>query len=217
MINPGTGTGSTTFLATEATETQTFAAPRVGTRTQQAARYLADDLRTLVNKAHIDLARWLEIPSGSTEYVTNPAFLADLICNDIEQLLRDRLITGVHFLLSDTRIDPSSKAYPVRYHVQYLIDIPERSLSDDALVQYGGRIQPPDTASLEARFALLIDWDRQATAEEIAEVRRPLYFFDWRPVNDRYDANSLVRYRTGGLGTEVVRFESATPRNIPRW
>ena len=214
MINPGTGTGSTIFLATEATEMQTFAAPRVGTRTQQLTRYLADDLHMLVKDGQIDLAYWLGIPPS--EYITDSEFLADIICNDIEQILRDGFIRGVHFLLSDTQPDPMSGCYNLRYHVQYRIDIPVRQLSDDALQQSSDRLQLPRDASLGARFALLIDWNPQLNPAEIELVRRPRYFFDWVPINERYGATSLVRYRTDGLTTEIVQIESTVARNISK-
>src|SRR5216683_7207584 len=99
-------TNTATYASTQATQTQTYTVPKVGTKTQQVSRYLADDLRGLVEDAQIDLNDCLGIPPDG--YVTSFEFLADLICNDIEQMLRDGLITGVHFLLSEVTPDPNT-------------------------------------------------------------------------------------------------------------
>jgi hypothetical protein len=206
MANASTGT--TTYASTTATRTQSYTVPRVATKTQQISRYLADDLCGLVEDAQIDLKDSLGMPPDG--YTTTDEFLAHLICNDIEQMLRDGLITGVHFLLSEDTQDPNTGFYNLRYHVEYQIDndqVAQRSLGGNALQQFGERLTPPSAATVKARFALLIDWSPRITLDDIKEVQRPRYFFDWLPANNRFDGTSLVRFSVGGLGTEVTRIE----------
>ncbi|SRR5579883_3447969 len=210
MGNPGVGVQAMTFQVHPSTMTQV----RVGTTTQQIARFLAEDLHILVHEANLDLADWLGIHSD--EYPSDPALLVELICNDIEVMLRQRLITGVRFLLSEEKPDQNTNRYRLGYLVEYRIgDIPVRTLNTNPLTAYGGRLQMPNQTSKWPRFALLIDWDPRADRNEVASVMRPSYLFDWVAVNDTYDANSLVEYRRGGLGTVVVRIESTVPGNIP--
>ena len=206
--------GTETFATVASTQTSTFALTTTATRTQQAARYIADDLRGLVREAGINLAAALGIPPDES-YVTDAEHLAELICNDIEQMLRDRLIIGVHFLLCEKQLDQTTNAFNIKYHVEYKINLPQRSVIDEVLSGFKDRLLLPRTAAARTRFVLLIDWDPTVNREEIKLVERPRYFFDWRPPNDRYDASSLVHYRTGGLDTIIVRTEFAHPGNIP--
>lgn len=210
MAAPGT---STQMLAFTSTETTVVPKTRVGAHSQQVARYLSEDLQALMRQTSIDLARWLQIPPN--EYPSDALFLAELLCNDLEQMLHDRLITGVHVLLCENRLDPRRGGYRVGYHAEYRMQFSALLLKEEALNQYCGRPQfPADVASWE-RFALLIDWDPQASPQEIEQVRRPRYLFDWVPADDCYDTNSLVQYGGGGLGTVVVRLRSAVPRSVP--
>lgn len=210
MGAPGTGTASTTFVATE---TDTHTKTRVATKTQQVAHYLAEDLDSFVEQTNLDLARWLGIPRD--QYVGGVNYLVDLLFDDVERMLRERLITGLHLILSEPEPDKNTHMYTMRYHAHYTIAIPERSLVNDILPEYGGRLKPPKELAPGARFVLMIDWDPRADTKKIKEAKPPDYFFHWEPLNQRYDANSLVRFREGRLGTEVVRIESAAPRHIP--
>lgn len=211
MGTPWTGTASTTFVATE---TETYTKTRVATKTQQVAHYLAEDLDSFIEQTHVDLAHWLGIPRNL--YVGGTDYLVDLLFNDVERMLAKRLITGVHLVLSEQEPDKNTHMYTMRYHALYTINIPERSLTNDVLPEYGGRVRPPAELAPGTRFVLMIDWDPHADMHEINNVRPPEYFFHWVSLNQRYDATSLVRFREGRLGTEVVRIESAPSRHIPR-
>jgi hypothetical protein len=214
----GTNVGTQVYATVSSTATQTFTI--TATRTQQVARYFADDLRDLIREANIDLPYWLEIPPEEQDYLLSSEDLAELLCNDIEQMLRDKLISGVHFMLSELQPDPNTNKFNLKYHVNYQINLAQRTLSNDPLLPFGGRLEVPDAATTAARFVLVIDWVPGITPENIEGVRRPHYFFDWYAPTDRFDSSCLVSYRMGGMddagsGVVVTRVELTAPGNVP--
>ncbi|HTK12125.1 MAG TPA: hypothetical protein VL485_33445 [Ktedonobacteraceae bacterium] len=194
-----TETYDTTASTTEATVT-----PRVMTQTEQIARYFTDDLTQFVHIANLDLAHELEIPA---EEAGDTQEIIEMLFDDLSHMLREGLITGIHLLLSEPRVDANTGAYPLRYHALYTINQPAVAQRSLKAQRFGGSIEPPDRVWVGARFALLIDWNKSADRRRL-QVRRPEYLFDWVPEQTRFDATSLVRYREGGLtsnGAEVVR------------
>ena len=119
------------------------------------------------------------------------------------------MITGIHLLLGEPRLDPNSHAYPLRYHAMYLVDEAtnvHRSLNPD-VQRVGGHLAPPKEAANGARCDLLIDWNTTASVQRRL-VCRPDYYFDWKPEQHCFDATMLVNYRIGSLeynGTTLVR------------
>jgi hypothetical protein len=216
MANTNVGTQVYATVSGTATQTITITA----TRTQQVARYFADDLRYLIQEAQIDLPYWLEIPPEEQDYLLSSEDLAELLCNDIEQMLRDKLINGVHFMLSELQPDPNTNKYNLKYHVNYQVNLAPRTLSNDPLTPFGGRLEIPDVAKTAVRFVLVIDWVPGITPENIEGVRRPYYFFDWYAPTDRFDSSCLVSYHPAGMegagsGVVVTRVEWTAPGNVP--
>lgn len=206
------GSQTETYANTKDTTEVTVVA-RVMTQSEQIARYFTDDLQRFVQVAHINLMQELAIPA---EYASSNEEVIEMLYDDLTHMLREGLITGVHLLLSEPRLDPNSHAYPLRYHAQYLINAPSgvaRTLQNNAQ-RFGGELAPLQRIWENARFALLIDWNPSANARR-RQVRRPAYCFDWVPDQDRFDATCLIRYREGGMtynGVVVVeRTESASP------
>jgi hypothetical protein len=183
--------------------TKVTVVPRIITQSEQIARYFTEDLVEFVKQANIDLMRELEIPP---EYARNTDEVVWMLFDDISHMLRDGLITGVHLLLSEPKIDPNSHAYPLRYHAMYTINNPERSLRkpSDTLRRFNGFLAPPRNVWIGARFALLIDWNASANQRR-RQAHRPEYCFDWVPEQSRFDETSLIRYREGRM-----TFEAAT-------
>lgn len=207
--NPNASTSTTTYADTETTSHSTVI-PSIITRSEQIAHYFADDLEEFLRLTHIDLAKELQIPYG---YSHDSRDIVSLLYDDLSHMLRDELITGIHLLLSDNRLDSSTGAYLVRYHVQYTVDA-SRSLSSSVSSQpqrFGGLVAPPKDVWWDARFALLIDWNKGAGAKRY-RVRRPDYNFDWVPEASRFDATSVLLYRQGSLTAD-----SATVVRVEKW
>lgn len=215
MGSPGIGIGSKTKAEAEVkTKVTTDTDPIV--QSEEIARYLGDDLREFVEKKNIDLAAYLHV---SPESLLDTVNLIKRLCADIEQMLRRQLIRGVHLLLSDRVQDPNAAAetYKLTYHARYLIYQPERVLRPESEAPWGDRLLPPPDAAGGARFAVLIEWSPEATAQLRASVHWPDYLFNWVPEEAQYDASRLISYRFGGMmasGAEVKRVESSTPESL---
>lgn len=201
--NPGSNTssGTKTYADTSATA-KTTVVSNAFTRSEHIATYFADDLEEFVRITHTDLATELQVPP---EYSQDTHDIITMLYDDLAHMLRDELITGIHILLSDITIDPNSSAYPVRYHVQYTIDLtPSASSTPTQPLLEGGKINPPRDASGSTAFALLIDWNKAAGNKRYA-VRRPDYNFDWVPKTSVLDATTILRFREGALTTDGAR------------
>lgn len=209
------GSQTETYTSTKDTTEATVVA-RIVTQSEQIARYFTEDLTHFIDETNFNLIEELQIPS---EYARSSEEAIELLYDDLSHMLRDRVITGIHLLLSEQKIDPNSQSYPLRYHAMYLITAPPttaptRTLQDQQKQQgglrFGGLLAPPKNSWINARFALLIDWDLSAN-ERRRQVRRPEYHFDWVPRQERFDATTLVRFREGGMtydGASVDRTES---------
>src|SRR6266571_2943562 len=145
------GSQTETYAATQDT-TEATVTPLVMTQTEQIARYFTDDLSHLIDLANIDLIKELEIPPDSGFGVTRQEII-EMLYDDLTHMLRERLITAIHLLLSKPQRDPNTGAYPLRYHATYTIHQQgqgERRLL--AQVQrFGGRIAPPERVWVGAR------------------------------------------------------------------
>lgn len=202
-------------MSTSGARTETYAwstekaeaivVPRVGTHSEQRsithseqiARYFTEDLTYFLQETGFSLLKELQIP---TEYARSNREVVEMLYDDLAHMLRARLITGIHLLLAEPRLDPNSQAYPLRYHAMYLLEWPagEAQSGDTRAMRLGGHLAPPKQSWAKARFALLIDWDRSAT-DRRREARRPEYCFDWVAEEDRYDDTTVIRYREGNL------------------
>jgi hypothetical protein len=208
--NTGSSAGTGTYQYTQSTQ-KTSVVPRIVTQTEQIARYFTEDLEKFVEETHIDLIRELDIPA---EYASSNREVLFMLFDDLSHLLRDSIITGIHLLLHEPARDPNTHAFQVRYHAEYRISIPERSLKQsDQAMRFNGYLAPPRNIWLGASFSLLIDWNTSAN-ERRRSAHRPEYWFDWLPELSQYDATSLIRYREGGMafdGATVDRTEYRTP------
>lgn len=206
----GTSSGTTTFVETEST-TSTTVVPSIVSRSEYIAQYFASDLEEFLRLTHINLMDELQIPP---EYSSDPVDIVAMLYDDLSHMLRDELIIGIHLLLSDNVLDANTGAYPVRYHVQYMINTssalnPTAPSSGASQKPFGGLIAPPREVLKNSRFALLIDWNSTARVRR-QRLRRPEYNFDWVQESSRFDATTVLRYRDGGLtvdGAKVERVE----------
>lgn len=213
-------------MATSSSQTETYAATQdtteeivtqlVLTQTEQIARYFTEDLSRLADLANLNLIKELAIPPDPRGFSLARKDIIQMLYEDLTHMLRERLITAIHLLLSEPQSDPNTGVYPLRYHAMYTIRQQEqgerRLLGTPRL--FGGRIAPPERVWVGARFALLIDWDLSAN-ERRRQVRRPLYCFDWVPERTRFDARSLIRYRDGGLTYDGVTLVARTEARSP--
>lgn len=188
------------------------------TQSEEIARYLGEDLAGIVKQANIDLKTYLHV---SQESLLDMMSIVKRLCADIEQMLRHRLIRGVHLLLSDPSEDPSvsNATHTLSYHARYLIYQPERVLRGGSELPWGGPLLPPPDATGGMRFAVLIEWSPDSSADDRACVHWPTYLFNWVPEGATFDAAGLVSYKFGGLmaaGATVTRVEFSTPENLRR-
>ncbi len=213
--SPNSGTKAEQYVIAENTVVVSVTAQtQLIVQSEQIARYFTEDLLHLVNIADINIAKELQVPDG---YSHAREELIEMLYDDLSHMLRNGLITGIHLLLSEPEPDKNVNAYVLRYHAQYLIDNPERSLKTGAS-QSGGVIAPPKNIWSGARFVLLIDWNANV-GDQHRDVRRPEYLFDWVPEEGRYDGTMLVRYRDGGMtvnGATVERREFTLPKALKK-
>lgn len=207
----GASIGTSTYATTSSTSSTTVV-PSIITQSDQIAIYFANDLEAFVDHTYINLAREFQIPY---EYSQETKDIINMLYADISHMLRDRLITGIHIILSDDAMDPGANAYLVRYHVCYTIDNPNVLLPSNGTEAdvTGGLVMPPPKVWQNARFALLIDWSPESKGRRHL-VRRPNYLFDWMPREERFDATNVIRYHEGSLVAEnasVKRYQAAPP------
>jgi hypothetical protein len=212
VAQSGSGSRTEAYAYTKDT-TEVTVVPRIITQSEQIARYFIEDLTELVKLTNIDLITTLDIPS---EYARSVDDILSMLFDDLSHMLRDSLITGVQLLLSEPKVDPNTHAYPLRYHAIYTIHMntPGRTLKRPETTQrrFNGHLAPPKNVWIDARFALLIDWNPTA-AERRRIAHRPEYWFDWVPEQARFDATSLVRYREGGMTFDEVRVDRTEARS----
>src|SRR5258708_39646384 len=110
MANLISGSQTETYATVETTVEATVV-PRTVTQSEQIARYFTEDLLQFVHDTNINLASELQIPS---DYPQNTEEVIWMLFDDLSHMLRDRLITGVHLLLSEPDRDPNTHAYPLR-------------------------------------------------------------------------------------------------------
>lgn len=164
---------------------------------EYVALALAADLRQIALETGIDFAAYLNVPAD--EYLWHAHDLIEEICDDIERMLRYRLLTAIHVLLSDPEPHPATGIYTARYHALYTIEVP-RTLGSEPPAQTSVE-RPAITRDLwqDARFALVVDWDAKADWQKRSQLRRPAYNFDWATALDPYYPSTVVRYDEGGI------------------
>jgi hypothetical protein len=204
---------------TETVKSSVTIVPRTIAQSEQIARYFTEDLEKFIADTHIDLMRQLDIPPS---FARNDKAVISKLFSDLSHMLRDSMITGIHLLLSKAEIDVNTHCYPLLYHAEYTIRTPntatgERDLRPDkahySSQRIGGYLAPPRDSLAGAKFALLLDWN-MTLSERRRNARPPDFWFNWVPMNDRYDATSLVRFRAGGMafdGAVVVNRGEAKP------
>lgn len=204
----------TTYEVAADANVSTRVETNVMTRSEQIARYLGDDLLYLVKRASIDLGEWLGVP---TDYVRDPDYLVQMICADVELMLRNGLINGADIMVTDPQPDTSGQ-YSVRYLSRYLIEGPTEGnpVNPQPAKFWGGLIRPPDPTLASAfHFVFGIEWRPDVDQQARSEVRTPKYLFDWVPADGSYDSSQLVGVRYGGMeisGASVMRVEFIDPR-----
>lgn len=218
MNSPNVGVGSKTRSAETEVKTRLTTETDPITQSEEIARYLGNDLRGIVKKANIDIKSYLHV---SQEALLDTEGVIKRLCADIEQMLRHRLIRGVHLLLSDPTQDPSASntTYKLNYYARYLISQPERVLRGGSEPPWGDELLPPPDATQGMRFAVLIEWSPDSSAEDRASVHWPNYLFNWVREEAAFDARGLVSYRFGGMmaaGATVKRVEFATTESLRR-
>ncbi len=194
--------------------------PRTIAQSEQIARYFTEDLEKFIADTHIDLIRQLDIPPS---FARKDKTVINKLFSDLSHMLRDSMITGIHLLLSNPEIDVNTHFYPLRYHAEYTIltangNAGERDLRPDkahySSQRIGGYLAPPRESWIGAKFALLLDWNMTLSGRR-RNARPPDYWFNWVPINDSYDATSLVRFREGGMAFDganlVSRRETSSP------
>lgn len=164
---------------------------------EYVALTLAEDLRQIAQETGIDFAAYLNVPMD--DYLWHAQDLIEELCDDIERMLRYRLLTAVHVLLSDPDPHPTTGVYTARYHALYTTDVP-RTLGSEPPTQ-AHMDRPSITRDLwqDARFALVVDWDPKADWQKRSQLRRPAYNFDWATALDPYYPSTVVRYDEGGI------------------
>ncbi|HUY75155.1 MAG TPA: hypothetical protein VMV29_00175 [Ktedonobacterales bacterium] len=208
--NGGVGVGSLTYV-----QAQAKVGTVVGTltNTEQIAMYLQDDLLKLITDAGIDLFGALNVPD---DYGKDQADLVAMICADIEQMLRRRLISGAEILLSDPDPDANGR-YVLRYQASYKVEDKQATINPNAaekLGPLGGTIKTLRQTFPGARFAFGVTF-RGGVA--LNDIRRPFYLFDWLPNGGTFDGRHLVTFRFGGYNTSdtrVTRVEFADAQNV---
>ncbi|SRR5260221_3386726 len=217
------GSRAATYADIEATvKSSVNIVPRTIAQSEQIARYFTEDLEKFIADTHIDLMRQLDIPPS---FARKDKAVINKLFSDLSHMLRDSMITGIHLLLSNPEIDVNTHSYPLRYHAEYTIltahgNAGERDLRPDkahySSQRIGGYLAPPRGSWIGAKFALLLDWN-MTLSERRRNARPPDYWFNWVPINDSYDATSLVSFREGGMAFDganlVSRRESSSPGN----
>ena len=209
MTQSGTRT-ATYEISKETVKSLVNIVPRTITQSEQISRYFIEDLEKFIADTHINLMRQLDIPAS---FALNDKALIDKLFADLSHMLRDSMITGIHLLLSNPEVDRNTHSYPLRYHAAYTIltannNAGERDLRPDkaqySSLRIGGYLAPPRDSWIGAKFALLLDWN-MTLSERRRIAHPPDYWFNWVPMNDRYDASSLVRFREGGMAFDGAR------------
>ena len=191
----GTGTQALTFTHVQ-NKTQVKTVSHVITQSEAVATYIHEDLSDLVQNMHVDLTHVLALPANRA--TSNSRILLEYLYEDIGLLLRNALISRVHFLLYDPHMDSMTKAYPVLYEATYEIML-QRGLQQQGPQRHGGLLTPPKHLIGHVDFVILVDWHPNADMMRRQRAVSPTYHFNWVSPQCRYDPTSLVRFREGAL------------------
>src|SRR5579871_6315064 len=113
-------TSKETFLLTAQTVRVRIDARSVPTgQPELVVHALAEDLLYLLPRMQLDLASVLGVPSD--EYLPQGEDLVEEICDDLERLLRYRLLSAVTLLLCDLAPDPDTGGSVARYVCDYVL------------------------------------------------------------------------------------------------
>jgi hypothetical protein len=156
------------------------------------AHALADDLLSLLPCLHLDLATVLGIPAD--EYLPQGVDLVEEVCDDLERLLRYRLLSAVTLLLCDLAPDPVTGGSIARYVCDYALT-PALPGGLDSRAEALRSLPNLTQVPLEyLRPALVVHWDPKADWQTRAQLRRPHYHFDWTTPLDPTQPATVVRF-----------------------
>lgn len=222
MASPaGSGVQSETYEVTEATvvaESRPETYADLQTVTETLANYIGRDLRQLVNDAHISLATELDVPPRIS---TENRVILELLCHDIERLLRLNLISEIYMGLADKKLNARGR-YPLRYEARYEITRstwsgPSNSLASNTA--WNSLVRAPTRTLNDAQFVFAVAWRPGVKAKQVENARPPEYFFQWLRQRRLFDGEGLVRYRFGGAAAGPIRIdrsEHAQPNLLNR-
>jgi hypothetical protein len=157
---------------------------------------LASDVLYLLPRLHLDFAAFLGIPRD--EYLPQGEDLVEELCDDIERLLRYRLLTGASLMLCAPAPDPTTGGSVVCCACDYALTsaLPGGPSSCvEGLQALPGLDQLPYD---DLRLALVVQWDAKVDAQKRAQLRLPHYNFDWSSPFDPDRAATLVRFSEVG-------------------
>jgi hypothetical protein len=159
---------------------------------QQVAHALANDLLYLLPRLRLDLAAALGVPSD--EYLPQGEDLVEEICDDLERLLRYRLLTSVTLLLCHLAPDPATGGSVARYICDYALT-PALPGGPDSRAEALRSLPTLDQLPFDdLRPALVVQWDSKADWQTRAQLRRPHYNFDWSTPLDPSQPATVVRF-----------------------
>jgi len=150
---------------------------------ERLAAAFYEDLHQIARQTTIP--PWQALAAPDT-YADQPDLLARLVSADVEQLLRDQLISGVALVLSDPAYDAASDASMpvVRYCAAYILRRLVSPLPDELIAPpYSrtiARFDPSRHAGPASELALLVAWyPAVSPAERAATIAFPRYQFQW--------------------------------------
>jgi hypothetical protein len=183
----------------------------------QLAPYLYDDLRVLMRATHLRLDEALGVPD---EYADDPELFLRLLCADLENLVREQLLSSITLVLADAVGTEGREV--VRYRASYQI---RRTLDDEALgrpfhpiTRTGRRAPSSHGAEDTVRFSLVLEWSQAATKPRRNRIGFPRYHFTWvRSAAARFEERRATPGQSGRLSEKnVIQVVPSRPEDMPR-
>jgi hypothetical protein len=200
MSHPASLTQPAAPLFRETPQTQiVYVARKPEDKPLHLAQYLKDDLLAYLRDpaAPLDLLRWLDLPPG--QYPYKPEYMVHLLADDIDMLIRDKLITTVHVIFSD--LEMIDDHYEMTYHARYFVSVPDWLQRHPEIPILRGEAARPAIENMrDKHFMLLVDWLPGITRARIESIRRHRHFFDWIASCEHYDRRTMGTFRQGGVG-----------------
>ena len=156
---------------------------------------LADDLLFLLPRMHLDLSETLG--TLADDYLPQSEDLVEELSEDVERLLRYRLLTSIHLLLCDLTPDPATGGSLVRYACEYTTALARPGSPESTTGALRAALAREQQPLDELRLVLVVAWDPKADWQKRAQLRRPHYNFDWSSPLDPYQQATVVRFSEG--------------------